>query len=307
MATPGLGVDESETISRTLLLAQRTADTTVAEAQAEADRLLAAARDDAGASLDAAREDVAQLIEEAKADARRAGESERVQVEGEVQALLARRDFLESDVDHLEQYLVAQRERIVEAAAALNDLVQRVPGGLADMRRPLLSAAADSVRRGLARRRRRRQRRRRGARASRRRHRRRRAGGRGRRRRRADARDRGRRAGRDEDDEIAEITRIAGAARPTRHDTVRTLFERPSSSTATQPPGVGGALTSPASLECLAAPAARRDRPSMLARTPTVTAAGGCVPAARPTRRVGWVGNGDDEAITSEPSEERAG
>ena len=53
-----------------------------------------------------------------------------MQVEGEVQALLARRDFLESDVDHLEQYLVAQRERIVEAVASLNDLVQRVPGGL---------------------------------------------------------------------------------------------------------------------------------------------------------------------------------
>ena len=136
-------VDESETISRTLLLAQRTADTTVAEAQAEADRLLTAARDDAAGSLDQARSEAAALVEAAKADARRAGESERVQVEGEVQALLARRDFLESDVDHLEQYLVAQRERIVEAVASLNDLVQRVPGGLADMRRPLLSAAAE--------------------------------------------------------------------------------------------------------------------------------------------------------------------
>src|SRR5918994_1649476 len=48
-------VDESETISRTLLLAQRTADTTVAEAQAEADRLLSSARDDAAANLDKAR------------------------------------------------------------------------------------------------------------------------------------------------------------------------------------------------------------------------------------------------------------
>jgi DivIVA domain-containing protein len=136
-------VDESETISRTLLLAQRTADTTVAEAQAEADRVVAAARDEAAASLDSARQEAARLVEEARAEARRAGESERVQVEGEVQALLARRDFLESDVDHLEQYLVAQRERIVEAVGSLNDLVQRVPGGLADMRRPLLSAAAE--------------------------------------------------------------------------------------------------------------------------------------------------------------------
>ena len=136
-------VDESETISRTLLLAQRTADTTVADANAEADRLLVTARDDAAASLDAARAEATAMVEAAKADARRAGESERVQVEGEVQALLARRDFLESDVDHLEQHLVAQRERIVEVVAALNDLVQRVPGGLGDMRRPLLSAAAD--------------------------------------------------------------------------------------------------------------------------------------------------------------------
>ena len=136
-------VDEAETISRTLLLAQRTADSTVADAQAEADRVIAAARDEAASALDAAREEAARLVEEARADARRAGESERVQVEGEVQALLARRDFLESDVDHLEQYLLAQRERIVEAVASLNDLVQRVPGGLAEMRRPLLSAAAE--------------------------------------------------------------------------------------------------------------------------------------------------------------------
>jgi DivIVA domain-containing protein len=136
-------VDEAETISRTLLLAQRTADTTVAEAQAEADRVIAAARDEAATSLDGARQEAGRLVEEARADARRAGESERVQVEGEVQALLARRDFLESDVDHLEQYLVAQRERITEAVASLHDLVQRIPGGLADMRRPLLSAAAE--------------------------------------------------------------------------------------------------------------------------------------------------------------------
>ncbi len=136
-------VDESETISRTLLLAQRTADTTVAEAQAEADRLLGAARDDANSNLDTARADAAKLVEDAKAEARKAGESERVQVEGEVQALLARRDFLESDVDHLEQYLLAQRERLVEVAATLTDLTQKVPGGLADMRRPLLSAAAE--------------------------------------------------------------------------------------------------------------------------------------------------------------------
>jgi DivIVA domain-containing protein len=130
--TPRASSDESETISRTLLLAQRTADAAIADAQTEAERVLATAGEEANG-----------LLEEARLEARRVGESERVQVEGEVQALLARRDFLESDVDHLEQYLVAQRERITEAVAELSDLVQRIPGGLGDMRRPLLSAAAD--------------------------------------------------------------------------------------------------------------------------------------------------------------------
>jgi DivIVA domain-containing protein len=136
-------VDEAETISRTLLLAQRTADTTVAEARAEADRVLVQARDEAAARLAQAEDDATTIVDAAKEDARRAGEGERVRVEGEVQALLARRDFLESDVDHLEQFLAAQRERITEAVSELGAIVQRVPNGLADMRRPLLSAAAD--------------------------------------------------------------------------------------------------------------------------------------------------------------------
>lgn len=140
--TPSL--DQAETISRTLLLAQRTADTTVADAQAEADRLLTAALAQSTATADAARVEREQLIAAAQDEARRAGESERARVEGEVQALLARRDFLESDVDHLEQFIAAQRERLTEAAAAISGVVARVPDGLADMRRPLLSAADDS-------------------------------------------------------------------------------------------------------------------------------------------------------------------
>lgn len=138
-------VDESETISRTLLLAQRTADTTIAEARVEADRLLVDARERATASDEAARAERDRLIEGAKEEARRSGESERVRVEGEVQALLARRDFLESDVDHLEQFIAAQRERLTEAVAEISDIVQRVPNGLAEMRRPLLSAATEDT------------------------------------------------------------------------------------------------------------------------------------------------------------------
>jgi len=99
----------------------------------------------ATASDEAARVEREQLTELAKTEARRAGEAERVQVEGEVQALLARRDFLVSDVDHLEQFIAAQRERLIEASAEISAIVQRVPNGLAEMRRPLLSAAADEA------------------------------------------------------------------------------------------------------------------------------------------------------------------
>jgi DivIVA domain-containing protein len=148
-ASPRASVDESETISRTLLLAQRTADSTIADAQTEADRLLEAARDQAAQGVSAANDEASRLVEEARQEARRAGESERVQVEGEVQALLARRDFLESDVDHLEQYLLAQKERITEAVHELTELCQRVPSGLGEMRRPLLSAAAEDADDGL--------------------------------------------------------------------------------------------------------------------------------------------------------------
>jgi hypothetical protein len=48
-------------------------------------------------------------------------------------------------VDHLEHHIGAQRERLRDAAVSLQDLVERVPGGLGEMRRPLLSASADST------------------------------------------------------------------------------------------------------------------------------------------------------------------
>ncbi len=140
-ASVSASVDEAETISRALLLAQRTADVTVADAQAEAERLLSAARDDAASSLDQARSMADQLVSDGRDEARQAYEQERLQVEAEVQSLMARRDFLESDVTHLEEYVAEQRSRIREAAISLTDIVDRVPGGLGETRPPLLSAA----------------------------------------------------------------------------------------------------------------------------------------------------------------------
>ena len=138
-------VEESETISRTLLLAQRTADTTVAEARNEAARIVGAAHDEAATTLDSTREMAAQLIDEARSEAHRVGDAERVSIDSEVEALKARRDFLESDVEQLELFLTEQRSRIRDAASSLVDITDRVPGGLGAVRSPLLSASDDDA------------------------------------------------------------------------------------------------------------------------------------------------------------------
>jgi DivIVA domain-containing protein len=143
--SPSASDEDSETISRTLLLAQRTADNTVAQANVEAESISVKARVDATTVIDNARSMADKLLDEARIEARRSSETERIKAENEVQALLARRDFLLSDVDHLEHHLGAQRERLRDAAVSLQDLVERVPGGLGDMRRPLLSASAETL------------------------------------------------------------------------------------------------------------------------------------------------------------------
>ena len=134
---------DHDAIGRALLLAQRTADAYLAEARAEADQIVVTARDEAGRVLDSARAMAAKTVDDARADARRAGEDEHIRAENEVQSLLARRDFLLADVEALEQYVQAQRERLREVATHLTGIVDRVPGGLADLRRPLLSASAE--------------------------------------------------------------------------------------------------------------------------------------------------------------------
>jgi cell division initiation protein len=136
--------DEAETISRTLLLAQRTADRTIAEANAEAERIIGDARTESEATLDSTREMSARLLEDARAEARRTTERERLTAEAEVQSLVARREFLVGDVDQLEQFLIDQRQRLRAAARQIEALCERVPSGLGHVHPPALSAADSS-------------------------------------------------------------------------------------------------------------------------------------------------------------------
>jgi DivIVA domain-containing protein len=139
-----VSADEAETISRTLVLAQRTADATIADARAEAERLLNESRAESEATLDSTREMSAKLLEDARAEARKASEAERVAAADEVQSLVARREFLVGDVDQLEQFLIDQRERLRTAARQLEAMCDRVPAGLGHLRPPVLSASNDA-------------------------------------------------------------------------------------------------------------------------------------------------------------------
>ncbi|MEI7618140.1 MAG: DivIVA domain-containing protein [Actinomycetota bacterium] len=144
VASTGPTHDEAaDSISRAMLLAQRTADTTIREAELEAAQITGRAKAEAQILIDSGQGALNRMLDEAKNDARRAAEGELKRVEDEVASMLARRDFLLSDVEHLEQHIVTQRERLRDVASALNDLVSRVPGGLADLRRPLISAVSE--------------------------------------------------------------------------------------------------------------------------------------------------------------------
>jgi cell division initiation protein len=132
--------DESQTISRTLLLAQRTADATIAEANADAQRIREEAEASSQSTINGAQEMRTRILEEARIEGRKTMEEQRIQIEGEVQALLARREFLLGDVEQLEQHVVAHRERLRDVAGSLTTIAENAAGGLGDLRRPLMSA-----------------------------------------------------------------------------------------------------------------------------------------------------------------------
>lgn len=136
-------IDDTETISRTLLLAQKTADETMAAAAHEAETVRAEAAKEADILLSAARAEVSKASETARIEARKATESERQRVEGELQQLLARLEFLRDDVTQMEAHAAHHRERLLQVAEELHHVATRPSAGLGESRRPVLSAAAD--------------------------------------------------------------------------------------------------------------------------------------------------------------------
>ncbi len=124
--------DTDDTLRRTLVLAQRTADATIKEAKQEANRL-----------IDEARTEASRTRMSAENDARRGADQARASVEAELDSLVDQRETLRSDVDVLTRHVDDQRERIRAGIAELRRIVEDegllstdpVPG-LADVDRP---------------------------------------------------------------------------------------------------------------------------------------------------------------------------
>src|SRR2546421_4511159 len=102
------GEDETETIKRTLILAQRTADAAVKEAQEEAQRTVAAAQEHADVLLSEAEATSRRMVSEAEVEARKASDDTRQRIAEEVIALQEARDALKADQGILERHLEEQ-------------------------------------------------------------------------------------------------------------------------------------------------------------------------------------------------------
>jgi len=136
--------DADETLKRTLVLAQRTADAAIKEAEEQASRTLSSAQDQASRMLADAQEATARARAEAETEARRAQEEARARVLGELRDLEAARDQLHADVDVLERHLEEQRDRVRLTTRELQRLLDD-PGAMRETEIPVLSEVVVSA------------------------------------------------------------------------------------------------------------------------------------------------------------------
>jgi len=114
---------DAESISRALVLAQRTADAAIAEARNQAAAIIAAAEDRAQAMANDAESKAAERIVRAETEARRRGEDERNRVDTELRDLLQRRDRAQTELDRIERSLLLQREQVRVAIDRLHEVL----------------------------------------------------------------------------------------------------------------------------------------------------------------------------------------
>lgn len=115
--------EAAEQAHRTLLLAQRTADSAVREAREEAEKLLGDARERSTTAIAEADAHGARLRADGQAEALRERQEARRQLGEEIHQLEAVREALRSDVEVLERHVAEQRGRLGSSIAELQRLV----------------------------------------------------------------------------------------------------------------------------------------------------------------------------------------
>ena len=128
-----------DTLRRTLLLAQRTADAAVAEAQEDAQRIVAAAQEEAERvrTEDAARHE--RELAESQDEIRRAGDEARNRILTEVDELEGIRNQLMADVEVLERHVDDERARLQTTVNTLQGLLDAA-GAMAPLEPPVVTA-----------------------------------------------------------------------------------------------------------------------------------------------------------------------
>jgi vacuolar-type H+-ATPase subunit H len=139
-AAPAAADDDTETIRRTLILAQRTADAAIKEAEEAAQRTLAAAQEHANQIYREAQEHAQSVINAAENEARRSADDTRQRLVNEIVALEQTRDALRADHGVLEQHVELQRTKLRTTIDHLSRLLDD-PGALQPTASPVISDA----------------------------------------------------------------------------------------------------------------------------------------------------------------------
>ena len=132
--------DDTETIRRTLILAQRTADAAIKEAEESAQRTVAAAQEQANQLYREAQEHAQQVVTAAESEARRSADETRQRLVQEIVALEQTRDSLRSDHGVLTQHLDGERTKLRATIDQLTRLLDD-PAALQPSAPPSISGA----------------------------------------------------------------------------------------------------------------------------------------------------------------------
>ena len=133
--TMGTRSESEETLRRTLVLAQRTADAAIAEANTEAARTVSDANEHAARTVGEANERASRLLSdtegqaaalraETEAEVRRIAEDSRAPLMDDIRELERVRSFLRDDIELLERHLGSQRDRLRAQVGELTRIVE---------------------------------------------------------------------------------------------------------------------------------------------------------------------------------------